>query len=557
LKTSTELNAVVFKLIDFYCLDRVINMHNDRRDTLHNGRLKRILCLMCIVVSNAALGQQLTTPAITGAMNRLPLDKTVETSLAPLTLRYSANLSELGVAGMGGSIYVGPSGVLLMDRVGKFYKIQGGVVEELGIRTPSNFDLFLKENPQEKIAPGVVNATSFAYDPNHQKIYAAHNQYLGGDRIRMVVSSIKYDAHKLVTPEETSWTTIFKGDPIDGYSKGTDASAGKVILVGNNLLLSTGFPGREDEKTVREVISKGSLALTPPQDVKSLHSKLIKISLKDNSHQIYGFGQRNSQGMVLLSSGEILSTDHGPQGGDEINRIIKGGNFGHPIMTYGTRYGTYDYAWPAELMDKVPKNQKFELPLFAFVPSIAINPIIEIKGFNQRFKGDLLVGALKAQSLYRLKYADGRIIFSEPIWIGHRIRDIFEFRNKIYLLTDDPHLITLEVDAVKLASNKTKDDKYFLSPTMQNKCMNCHSFDQTLPSSMAPKLSNLIGKRIGSDTFNRYSDGFKASNLVWTKDNLAKFLANPSELVPGTAMPKVNLNENEVNELVEILSSYR
>lgn len=95
-------------------------MHNDRRDTLNNRRLKVVLCLMCIAVSNAALGQQLNTIAITGAMNRLPLDITVETSLAPLTLRYSANLSELGVAGMGESIYVGPSGVLLMDRVGKF-----------------------------------------------------------------------------------------------------------------------------------------------------------------------------------------------------------------------------------------------------------------------------------------------------------------------------------------------------------------------------------------------------------------------------------------------------
>ena len=487
----------------------------------------------------------------------LPADKIVETSYLPLSLKYVADLSSLGVAGMGGSLFVGPSGVLLMDRTGRFFTIQGRIVTELNFRTPSHYEQFLKEYPQEKIVAGVINATSFAYDSASKKIYAAHNQYLGEDKIRMVVSAIDFDANEFKSGADQKWTTIFEGAPISGETRGTDASAGKVILVGRDLILSTGFPGHEDSKGINAIIDGGSLALAPPQNVNSLHSKIIKISLKDNAFEIFGTGQRNSQGMVLTSAGEILSTDHGPQGGDEINRLVQGGNYGHPIHTYGARYGTYDYAWPAQLTDKVPKDQKFELPVFAFVPSIAINPIIEIKSFNNRLKGDLLVGALKAQSLYRLKYVDGRVIFSEPIWLGHRIRDIFEFENKIYLLTDDPYLISLEADLVKLASNKTKDDKYFLSKTIQNKCMNCHSFDPSVPSSMAPKLSNMIGKKIGSDTFARYSNAFKNTNLVWTKENLIQFLNEPASVVPGTAMPKPNLTATEINEIVEVITAYK
>lgn len=487
----------------------------------------------------------------------LPTGRTVETSYLPLSLNYVADLSLPGVAGMGGSIYVGPSGVLLMDRTGKFYKIKDQVVKDLGFRTPSQYDLYLKEFPEEKIAASVINATSFTYDPSRKKLYAAHNQYVGDDKIRMVISSIDFDAIEFEFTGENTWKTIFKGDPIAGETRGTDASAGKVLLVNGYLLLTTGFPGHEDPKGIRKVIDGGSLALTPPQNVNSLHSKVIRVSLSDFSHEIYAIGQRNSQGMVLTSSGEVLMTDHGPQGGDEINRLRQGANFGHPIHTFGTRYGTYDYAWPENLTANIPKDQKFDLPVFAFVPSVAINPIIEIRNFHPRLNGDLLVGALKAQSLYRLKYVDGRVIFSEPIWIGHRIRDIYEYKNKIYLLTDDPHLISLEVNTEKLRSNQTKDDKYFLSKVMQTKCMGCHSFDPTQASSMAPRLSNVIGNKIGTDTYRHYSNAIKNSDLIWTKESLTRFLKNPSEVVPGTVMPNPGLNDAEINEIVEIISAYK
>ena len=528
---------------------------------MHPNTLIRhsVLFLVAVFVLTHSVFAKTTDelPAQSGQGQVLLADKVVETSYLPLTLKYVSNLNASGVAGMGGSLFVGASGVVLMDRTGQFYSVKDKEPIPLNLKTPSNHELFLKENPKEKIVAGVINATSFTFDPVEKKIYAAHNQYLGADQVRMLVSSVDFDADALKYGKDQNWTTIFEGPPVTGDTRGTDASAGKVLLVGRDLFLSTGFPGHEDAKSVNGIIDAGSLALTPPQNVNTLHSKVIKISLKDNSSEVYASGQRNSQGMVLTSGGEILSTDHGPQGGDEINRLRQGANYGHPIQTYGTRYGTYDYAWPAELMDKVPKDQKFDLPVFAFVPSIAINPIIEIKSFNERLKGDLLIGSLKAQSLYRLKYIDGRVIFSEPIWLGHRIRDIYEYQNKIYLLTDEPYLISLEVDTAKLSANKTKDDKYFLSPTVQNKCMNCHSFNPTLPSSMAPKLSNIIGKKLGSDTFDRYSAAFKNSGLVWTKENLAQFLRDPAAVVPGTSMPKPNLTPDEVNELVEIIAAYK
>lgn len=522
-----------------------------------------LFSLINLLVGNQAVWAQVSPQSASSAnlqaekKQKTASDRIVETSYLPITLKYQADLSSHKVAGMGGSLYVNDSGVLLMDRTGKFYSVRENVVTELEFRTPSGYDLFLQEFPEEKIKPGVINATSFIYDSESKKIYAAHNQYIGDDQIRMMVSSIEFDANALKLVGEKKWKSVFEGQSIRGETLGTDASAGKLLHVENDLLLTTGFPGHEDAKGINEVIQSGSLALTPPQNMNSLHSKIIKISLKDHSFEIFARGQRNSQGMVLTSNGEILSTDHGPQGGDEINRIRRDGNYGHPIHTFGTRYGSYDYAWPEQLTNLVSKDQKFDLPIYAFVPSIAINPIIEIKTFNQRYLGDLLVGSLKAQSLYRLKYSDGRVIFAEPIWIGHRIRDIYEYKDKIYLLTDDPHLISLETNTDKLKSNKTKDDKYFLSETMQKKCLVCHSFNPTLISSPAPTLSNIIGKKFGTDGFERYSAGFKNSNLTWTQDNLKAYLKNPAALVPGTTMPNPNLKENEIDEIVQIINAYK
>ena len=67
--------------------------------------------------------------------------------------------------------------------------------------------------------------------------------------------------------------------------------------------------------------------------------------------------------------------------------------------------------------------------MFAWVPSIGVSNLIEVVNFHPAWNGDLLVGSLRAQSLYRLRRdADGRVVYSEPIALGHRLRDIGTLR---------------------------------------------------------------------------------------------------------------------------------
>jgi len=183
--------------------------------------------------------------------------------------------------------------------------------------------------------------------------------------------------------------------------------------------------------------------------------KIFRIDLRTKTKIMLSMGHRNPQGLVLTSTGQLLSTEHGPRGGDLLTEIRPGRNFGWPLVTFGTHYTTYD--WP-DLKLRRPE-QTFDKPLFAFVPSIAASNLIEIKGFDSRWDGDLLISSLAARSLYRIhRDTDGHVVYSEPIRIGQRLRDIVSLPDGTPVVwTDDAQLQFVTVDREKLATNRRSE----------------------------------------------------------------------------------------------------
>jgi len=137
---------------------------------------------------------------------------------------------------------------------------------------------------------------------------------------------------------------------------------------------------------------------------------------------IYSYGHRNPQGLVKNpETGKIWNHEHGPKGGDEINVIKKGANFGWPLITYGVNYsGT-------PITDKTAM-EGMEQPLHYWVPSIAPSGMSFISTDNYKgMKGNLLVGSLKFQYLEHLVMKDDKVVKREKLLpeIG-RVRDIKE-----------------------------------------------------------------------------------------------------------------------------------
>ncbi len=134
---------------------------------------------------------------------------------------------------------------------------------------------------------------------------------------------------------------------------------------------------------------------------------------------IYSYGHRNPQGLAKNPlTGELWDNEHGPRGGDEINIIKKGANYGWPVITYGINYsGT-------PITDKT-EMEGMEQPIHYWVPSIAPSGMAFITSDAYKgYKGSLLVGSLAFQYLERLQFEGNTVIAREKL-----LPDIGRVRN--------------------------------------------------------------------------------------------------------------------------------
>ena len=173
--------------------------------------------------------------------------------------------------------------------------------------------------------------------------------------------------------------------------------------------------------------SDNDLPGSKAQDDSSVFGKIIFVDLNSRDHKVISKGHRNAQGIAVIDD-IILSTEHGPKGGDEINRIIFGKNYGWPVASYGNPYENKKLKY----LDSHKKNE-FEEPLYVFVPSIGISELIILPNqFNSKWKDNILVTSLNGRSIYRIKFTDQsfeKILYHEKIYIGERIRDIKYIEN--------------------------------------------------------------------------------------------------------------------------------
>lgn len=161
--------------------------------------------------------------------------------------------------------------------------------------------------------------------------------------------------------------------------------------------------------------------------------------------EIYSLGHRNMQGAALHpDTGRVWTHEHGPQGGDEINILSAGANYGWPVITYGVNYGIGTKIGEGTAMPGMMQ------PLLYWVPSIAPSGMVFYSGKSfPKWKGNLFVGALAKQLLMRVTIDGEKVIAQERILEGKlgRIRDVREGPDgNLYLLTDsaDGELVRME-----------------------------------------------------------------------------------------------------------------
>lgn len=165
---------------------------------------------------------------------------------------------------------------------------------------------------------------------------------------------------------------------------------------------------------------------------------------KDARPEIWSYGHRNLQGLIYDgASGRVYEHEHGPRGGDEINIIEPGKNYGWPVITWGIDYS-------GARISPFTEYDGMEQPLLYWTPSIAPCGFTIYRGsVFPEWDGDLFVGALAAKEVRRVDLEDGKVVGQEELFadLDERIRDVATGPDGyLYLVTDGEDGSVLRVE---------------------------------------------------------------------------------------------------------------
>jgi len=226
----------------------------------------------------------------------------------------------------------------------------------------------------------------------------------------------------------------------EAVARGRNHFSGKIAFDRNGFLFLT--------LGDRQVPPEGNLEAHPAQDLTNHHGKIVRLHddgrvpvdnpfVKQSGArpEIWSYGHRNLQGLAIHpETGDVWTNEHGPQGGDELNLIQPGKNYGWPVIGFGVNYTT------GLTIHSGTHRQGMEQPVRVWVPSIGISGLMIYTGDRfPQWRGNMFVGGMAGQRLSRL-VLDGQRVVTEEMLVQQRgrIRDVRQGPDGlIYLVTDD------------------------------------------------------------------------------------------------------------------------
>jgi glucose/arabinose dehydrogenase len=237
-------------------------------------------------------------------------------------------------------------------------------------------------------------------------------------------------------------TVIYRAIP--AYN-GTLHYGGRIVFDrSGNLFVSTG--------------ERSDLATRPlAQSVTAALGKIIRITTSGAAApgnpsfsqtgalpELFSIGHRNPQGIAIHpETGELWNSEHGPRGGDEINRVRGGANYGWPVITYGIEYS-------GQVIGNPPIQQQngMEQPVYYWDPVISPSGMTFYKGSRiPEWENDLFIGALSGTHIARLVIDDNKVVGEERLLEseGQRFRDVTQGKDEaLYAITDQGRLYKID-----------------------------------------------------------------------------------------------------------------
>jgi len=306
---------------------------------------------------------------------------------------------------------------LVTERPGSIYLIDGGDKTEL-------------EGGPDVYASNQGGMLDIVVHPNYEDNGWIYMTYSKGDSEATVpaLGRARLDDDRLVDFEE-----LFESNTYT--SPGRHYGSRILFLDDGTLMMTIGDRGAEPPRAQDTLDHSGSVVRL--NDDGSVPDDNPFLGNEDYAPEIYSYGHRNIQGIIQdPETGKVWATEHGPRGGDELNLVEAGQNYGWPTATLGRDYRTEEEFPDAETRHKDGMVD----PVFEFLPTLAPSGLAIIHGDTfEDWEGNLLAGGLRAERILRLVLEDATVIHAEELLLKKigRIRDVRQAPNgHVYILND-------------------------------------------------------------------------------------------------------------------------
>lgn len=388
--------------------------------------LTRILmtALLSIVMAPLALGQNRASPPIGD------LPETVFSAEFPIRVTEVAG----GLQNPWSMKFLPNGNILITERPGRLRIIRGGVLDPEPIAGVPEV--------RRTVLGGLLDVLLDPDFDTNQKLYLSYSKQVDDSYSTTAVASGVFNGTALVDVRDIFVANTRSQSVVNFGGRMVFGRDGKIYLTVGE---------RQEQDRAQDPMDHGGKVLRLNDDGSVPNDNPF---VDDPAYlpEIYTLGHRSPQGLAVHpETGEIWETEHGPLGGDEINVLKAGANYGWPLVSYGI-----DYTGEQITDTGLTELEGLEPPLIYWVPSIAISGLSFYEGeVFSAWQGNALVGALMRGRVrgtghfQRITFENGRAITREPILVElrQRIREAVEGPDGlIYVLTDENPGVLLRLE---------------------------------------------------------------------------------------------------------------
>lgn len=363
-----------------------------------------------------------------------------------------------------------------------------------------------------------------------------------------------------------------------------------LFLPDKSLLVGVGCSGQPGSGMVQNLDGDIGKIIRINRDGSIPPDNALAASVPGARAELWAGGFRSPAGLALDDDNRLWGIDIGPSGGDELNLVEAGANYGWPLATWG-----FDYSGRA--MSDRQGGAGLQDPVLVWSPSIAPSGLIVYRGDAfPAWKGDLFLGSLSGMAIFRVRVADGQAVQQERLLAGfnERIRSVGTGPDGyLYAITDavggrvlrlrpgapaaadaarvaKPFAMPAKADIFRqlkahgvMQQDPTIDDESVpydaarAAALLAERCGSCHAFEDIAHGEIGPRLDGVAGRRSGTLPGYAYSAALanQSTRVTWDHFTLVAFITNPQSYYPGTKMAAAPVSYEEAIQISKLLNA--